>query len=178
MGLSFAGDTDFLIFAAETQTSFSATTDFAVQHSHLYAVDNIVNFDLAGNSAAESISFDVFRFDFSNLADSVANNEGYISKGVLIGEAADYLVDPASNINDLPTAVARVEGFLGSTLTMGEVFAFYWSGSWYVGVGAQTSGNAKLGTVVKFVGLPDVDEIQTVSRDGHNYFKLYDDTAG
>ena len=172
LGLSSVGDTDYLIFVAETMSSFVPFSAYAdTQHSSQYGLDSIVNFDVDGNSAAESVSFDVFRFDFSNLADSVADNGTYISNGVLIGGAADYISDP-NNAPNLGGAIAGIEGYLGSTLTQGEVLAFYWSGSWYVGVGAA---NAKIGSVVRFIGVADIDKIEPIP--GGPYYKLFDDTA-
>jgi len=178
LGLSGAGDTDYLIFGAETLGSSFGSADLAAsQHSSRANLDSVINFDVDGNTAAESISHDVFRFDFSVLADSVGAGT-YLTNGVLSGAAFDAVSGlPSSTAGGtLANAITEVESWLGTDLTAGEVFAFYWSGSWYVAVGANMtgSGSNKVGSVVQFVGVSDIDRVTDL---GSGVYKLYDDST-
>ena len=166
---------------ADSLGSYGSSDLAQYQHSSRANLDSIVNFDVDGNSAAESVSYDLFRFDQSlsmpsGFADSVGDAT-YLASGVLSGAAFDAVagLPGSSSGGTLANAITEAEGWLGTQLTTGEVFAFYWSGSWYVGVGANTG---KVGTVVQFVGVSDVDRIDTVTKDSQNYYKLFDDTAG
>jgi len=175
LGLSRAGDTDYLLFYADTLDAFGASNLASTQHSSRANLDSIVNFDVDGNGA-ESVSFDVFRFDFKlDLADSVGAAD-HLSSGVLSGAAFDAVsgLPGASSGGTLANAIAEAEGWLGTQLTAGEVFAFHWSGSWYVGVG---TASGKVGSVVQFVGVTDIDAINPIGTGTNVLFKLYDDST-
>jgi hypothetical protein len=190
LGLSAAGDTDYLIFVADTLGSSFTASDLATyQHSSRANLDSVFGFDVDGNSAAESVSFDVFRFDQVltgpfGASDSIANDSTYISKGVLIGDAFDAVsgLPAASSGGTLANAIVEAESWLGTQLTAGEVFAFYWSGSWYVAVGAygtgQAGGAGKVGSVVQFVGVTDIDRLDVIGSGTNQVYKIFDDTAG